>query len=270
MSQTVNPKCRAFCFTLNNYTDLEYTALSSMDCRYLCIGKEVGESGTPHLQGYVYYENPRSFNAVKKSLGKRCHVEASGGTPKQASDYCKKDGDFIEIGECPLQGNRSDIDVVRELIKEGNGMRNIVDVASSYQSIKCAESILKYKEIKRNFKTETIWVYGKSGSGKTRYAYDKHPHDEIHLQSANTKWYEGYDSHPVVIIDEVDWDTSYSMLKLLCDRFPARVEYKGGSRSFLAKTIYITSLSHPADLFASHPENGKEMLRRIDKIISLA
>lgn len=262
-------KSRAYCFTLNNYTDLEHTTISEMECRYLCIGKEIGESGTPHLQGYVYFASPRSLNSIKK-LMPRAHLEVAKGNPVQASDYCKKDGDFIESGELPAQGKRSDIDNVRDMIKEGLGMRDIVDVASSYQSIKCAESVLKYKEKKRDFKTEVTWLWGPSGSGKTRYAYDNHSPDEIHLQISTEKWYEGYDSHPIVIIDEVSNETSYSMLKLLCDRFPARVEYKGGSRSFLAKKIYITSLSHPADLFYSYPENGKEMLRRIDKIISLA
>jgi hypothetical protein len=47
----------AWCFTLNNYTtdELEFLSssiLGSGEYNYI-IGKEIGESGTPHLQGYI-------------------------------------------------------------------------------------------------------------------------------------------------------------------------------------------------------------------------
>lgn len=263
-------KFRAFCFTLNNYTDLEYTAILETECRYLCVGKEIAPTtGTPHLQGYVYFENPRSFKSVIKKFP-RSHIVPAGGTPQQNQVYCKKDGDYFEKGECPEQGARSDIQNVREMISEGQGMRQIVETATSYQSIKCAELLLKYKEQKRQWKTETIWVHGKSGSGKTRWAYDRYSFEDIHKQQAHqSKWFDGYDAHPIVILDEVDSSTSYDMLKELSDRHPCTVEIKGGRRSFLAKVLVITSLYHPEYLFMLRPENGMEMIRRIDKIIEL-
>lgn len=260
-------KSRSYCFTLNNYTEEEYLLASSIECRYLVIGKEVGESGTPHLQGYVFLENPRSLASLKKSMV-RAHIEVAKGTPLQASIYCKKDGDFIEKGEIPVKGKRTDLDEIRELVNAGQGMREMVDKANSYQSIRSAELILKYKEKKRDWKPEVIWVCGKSGTGKTRWVYDNYPYDDIHKQPAtDTKWFEGYDAHPVVLIDEVDMQTSYSDLKELTDRYAMRVHYKGGMRSFLAKVIVLTSLETPQNLYAHKPESGKEMLRRIDRII---
>lgn len=260
-------KSRAYCFTLNNYTEEEYLAISSMECKYLVIGKEKGESGTPHLQGYVYLVNPRTLTSLKKSMP-RAHIEVAKGSPLQASTYCKKDGDFYESGELPAQGKRSDLEEIREMVNAGQGMREMVDKAHSYQSIRSAELILKYKEKKRDWKPEVIWVCGKSGTGKTRWAYDNYPPEDIHKQPAtDTKWFEGYDAHPVVVIDEVDMETSYPALKELTDRYPMRVHYKGGMRSFLAKVIVLTSLETPQNLFVNKPEKGFEMLRRIDRII---
>lgn len=262
-------KSRNYCFTINNYTGLEYTAVLEIECRYLVVGKEVGLSGTPHLQGFISFENPRSFKGVSKLLP-RAYLTVANGTPLQASAYCKKDGDFVEVGECPNQGQRNDLTDVKESIQQGLGMREIVNIATNFQSLRTAEVLLKYIERKRDWQPEVIWVYGPSGIGKTRWAYDNYPFEDIHKQMADQlKWFQGYDAHAVVIIDEVNDSTEYSRLKELCDRYPAVVECKGGSRQFLAKTVVLTSLYDPNVLFRSHPENGKEMLRRISKIISL-
>lgn len=43
-----------FCFTLNNWTQEEYEDLTSRQVKWMVIGKEVGDNGTPHLQGCVF------------------------------------------------------------------------------------------------------------------------------------------------------------------------------------------------------------------------
>jgi len=48
-------RSKSFCFTLNNYTeeeDVEFEAKLNELAAYWIIGREEGESGTPHLQGY--------------------------------------------------------------------------------------------------------------------------------------------------------------------------------------------------------------------------
>lgn len=45
-------------FTLNNWTDEEYSYLTkefAPKCRWMVIGKEIGENGTKHLQGTYFY-----------------------------------------------------------------------------------------------------------------------------------------------------------------------------------------------------------------------
>lgn len=110
---------RSWCFTLNNYEDAALSALAELECRYIVYGKEVGEEGTPHLQGFVMFPNPIGFNSVKAKLPQGCHIEAAKGTPKQAADYCKKDGDFTERGDPPAQGKRKDIERLVDAINEG-------------------------------------------------------------------------------------------------------------------------------------------------------
>lgn len=264
----MSDRSRAWCFTLNNYTEEDVITFHDLECEYIIVGKEMGESGTPHLQGYVYFANARSFASMKKLNGKT-HFEKAKGSPMDNYKYCSKEGNFYEKGTMPSQGKRAVHNDVRKAVADGVGMREIAKMDGvNYQTLRSAELLMRYVEKKRDFKTQVVWLYGEPGSGKTRYAYDNEKFDDIHLQNAsNLKYFQEYDAHPVVILDEVDSDTSYVALKALCDMYPYSVEFKGGSRQFLARRIYITSLYPPQVLFQCRPHQGLEMLRRIDKVI---
>lgn len=94
-----------WCFTLNNPTSGEEGALADLldsdHVRYGVYGRETGEEGTPHFQGFVIFTSNRRFNNVKALLGDRYHIELARGTNKQADDYCKKDGNFNTYGDMP-------------------------------------------------------------------------------------------------------------------------------------------------------------------------
>lgn len=66
-------RSRNWCFTWNNYDQTTIDDIRQLDCGHL-FQEEVGESGTPHLQGVLGFTNARSFLAVKKLLPK-AHIE---------------------------------------------------------------------------------------------------------------------------------------------------------------------------------------------------
>ncbi|QUS52615.1 replication protein A [Mute swan feces associated circular virus 13] len=106
-------------FTINNWTTTEYEDLAASAptlWKYLIIGKETGEEGTPHLQCFGILNTKRRLRQVKQLPGlSRAHLEMAQGTPIQASDYCKKDKDFEEFGELPTsQGKRNEFERFRE------------------------------------------------------------------------------------------------------------------------------------------------------------
>lgn len=129
---------RRFCFTLNNYTEEELEIISNNHGRfkYLIYGKEVGESGTPHLQGFCITLSPIRYTTLKGLLSNRCHVERAMGTSAQAADYCKKDGNFTEFGTFPgRQGARSDLDEFKEWVAEQPTKPSERDIAREFPSL---------------------------------------------------------------------------------------------------------------------------------------
>lgn len=147
-------------------------------------------------------------------------------------------------------------------------MRTVTAMATSFQSIRLAECYLSYNEVKRNWKPTVSWIYGPTGSGKTRMAIDKCG-DDYWISGKNLRWWQGYDGHENVIIDDFrgDFCTFHELLRIL-DRYAYTVEVKGGSRQLLAKNIYITCPYHPKDVYSSKEDVG-QLLRRIDDIVHL-
>lgn len=85
---------KMWCFTLNNYKDDELVTLVTLfNSHSYVIGKEVGEEGTPHLQGYVKFT--RKVRPMSVVENKRIHWEKCKGSEKDNIEYCTKDGDFV-------------------------------------------------------------------------------------------------------------------------------------------------------------------------------
>lgn len=96
------------CFTLNNYEQEDADAFERWFCedtkiRYGICGQEIGENGTPHLQGFIHYDEDRKKCGIKwwKSIlpgGQRAHFETARGTDEDSAKYCSKEGVYIECG----------------------------------------------------------------------------------------------------------------------------------------------------------------------------
>lgn len=96
-TKPVRSLVRRACFTLNNWTDEELSHITSTFNVWgalYCIGKEIGEQKTPHLQGYIRLKKQKEFNTLKK-VNTRIHWEKCRGTEKQNLVYCKKDNNYV-------------------------------------------------------------------------------------------------------------------------------------------------------------------------------
>jgi len=250
-------KFRNYCFTINNYSEEEFNALKEIKCQYLVCGKEIGEQGTPHLQGYVYFKGPKTLACASKCLP-RAHLEPAKGTADQNYAYCTKEGNFIEIGTRPKSQKEKG-----EMEKER--WSNIINLAESGNLEQLKEEdpqvyLKHYRTLQAIQKdhapmpanadgTTGIWYYGPSGSGKSRKAREENP--DAYLKMCN-KWWDGYHDEEVVLIEDLDQNHGVlgHHLKIWADRYAFPAEIKGGKINIRPKKIIVTSNYHPMEIWA--------------------
>lgn len=258
-------RARAFVFTFNNYTPADEDRLRLIDCKYLIYGRErAPTTGTQHLQGYIRYANPRSVVSVRRVLG--CHVEVARGLPSQCIQYCKKDGDVHEQGEVPAdpaesgEGELERWKQAWQSAKEGK----IEEVPADIR-VRCYCTL---KRIHRDFQQAVgllaspcgVWIHGEAGSGKTMSVFTLYP--SLYTKGAS-KWWDGYDQHDVVLLDDIDpeqraWIGRF--LKIWADRYPFVAESKGQSLQIRPKKFVVTSQYTIEEIF--HDEQTRSALNR--------
>lgn len=252
-------KARSYCFTLNNYTEDEENAIHGIDCKYLIVGREVGENGTPHLQGYVSFDNPRSFNSVRKLCGGRAHLERANGGPASNREYCSKGNDFFEKGTLPeepaAQGEkeRERWRQAREMAMRGDWENIPDDLYVRYQaSFKRMhrEDRAKPNDLEQR-QTYGVWYHGPPRTGKSHRARTQH--QPLYLKDIN-KWWDDYTGESNVLIDELAPEHAGFMvgfLKRWADRWSFSGETKGGKVVLRPNLIIVTSNYSIDECFAN-------------------
>lgn len=259
-------RVRNWCFTAWNDN---FLSSNEELIQYLGYGIEVcPKTGKTHYQGYVEFKKAFTLSRVKDIFNDNTvHLECRKGTQEQAVQYCMKDNEFFEFGELKKQGKRNDLQTMREEIEHGADIASIVRTVTSFQALRGAELLLKYCENPRAIQDINVfWCYGDTGSGKSHYAYQNHP--DL-FRPISEKWWEGYDGHDCILIDDIRGHfCTYDRLLQLCDKYPFRVETKGGSRQAKYTNIYITcpwNVQKFCEKFYDRSDRFEQLYRRITK-----
>lgn len=241
----MNQKSRNWCFTWNNPPADWWSCLMDIPHRYVIGGQEVGASGTAHIQGFISFSNPKTKRTVIALLP-GCHVEKTMGTAAQAADYCKKEGNFLEDGDCPADprtgsAERERWDRALELARSGRVEEIDADIQIRYYSALNRIASDHQPTCKSLVSVCGLWIHGPSGCGKSTLARALFP--SAYPKPCN-KWWDGFRTENAVILDDVDpthasWIGYF--LKIWADRFPFIAEIKGRSRKIRPQAIIVTS-----------------------------
>lgn len=147
---TITPsgaRCRKWTFTLNNYNVYDKPMIidycNTKHIRFI-FGEEVGNSGTPHLQGFMEFKNPIQFKTLQKFLP-RAHWEMARGDIVQNFNYCSKDNNYY---------TNIYIEKPNIIVKPTNWQLQLLDIVKSIPNDR-----------------DIIWIYDTKGNiGKTAIA----------------------------------------------------------------------------------------------------
>lgn len=267
--QPQDNKQHGFVFTVNNPTVDDMSDIERLkdQCSYITYGTEIGESGTPHWQGFVWYTDRVRSTAVRRVL-RRAFVEVARGTPEQAITYCHKDGVVFEHGDRPKQrlGERERWAWIVEQAEKGE-----------LEPIKCEYPGLyvRYYERLRGLcrRTGAIldgaleheWWVGPTGTGKSKRAWEQYPD---HFQKELNKWWCGYSNEEVVVIEE--WspknECTASALKIWADRYPFTGQVKGGNLMKIRPKKIIVTSNYTIDQCFPNKEDAEPIKRRFKTV----
>lgn len=233
-------------------------------------------TGRLHYQGAIHFNRAYTWPAIHARLP-RYHVE-SVKSWKDTIDYCSSKGKHVNkphvagtqrtFGTPPAQGQRTDWDTLRQHLVTGD-LRSIDLQYHVRYPRGIMHSLDIFYEPERSRDIRVIVLWGPSGTGKTRTAYDLTDGKTWWRMEAKHQWYNGYLNHEVAIIDDFDPRDSGISLRVflqITDRYEVRAPTKGGFANFKPKLLIFTSNIHPCDWWPS--ENDK-VLRRIHQITHL-
>lgn len=258
----------AWIFVLNNYTDVEVEAIKtfvSFSCSYGCFGKEVGENGTPHLQGYFKLRKRDRLSHLKNTVSSRAHFESARGGPWSNRVYCSKDGDFWEYGTTPTPPRKTRDDIARDFkVAFFSGPDAVAEFAADqpaailYSGHNLVRNAMGFTRPLPRPDISVEWIWGPPGVGKSRTAHERFPGGFV--KEPRTKWWSGYMLEKEVIIDDfASKGIDINHLLRWFDRYPCWVESKGGMVPLLADKFVVTSNFAPEDCFTAddggpHPQ----------------
>lgn len=248
-----------------------YTPYLHDELNYIRGQLELGNStGFLHWQLLAAFKKKSRLRTVKRIFGDECHAEP--GRSNAALEYVWKEdtrviGTTFELGQLPMQRNRDkDWEAVRDHAKHGRLDDIEADIyIRCYSNLKrIAMDHLQPLAIER----EVIVFWGPTGTGKSRRAWeeagiDAYPKDPL------TKFWDGYNGHANVIIDEFRGIINISHILRWFDRYPVNVEVKGSATTLKATKIWITSNLHPNDWYPELDQRTQEALLRRLTIIEI-
>lgn len=266
---------RNVCFTLNNWKKAEVVAIKKWKYKYIVFAEEIGDSGTPHIQGYVEWPSSKKFTVMKR-LNPRIHWESRKGTAAQAADYIRdpkppkiKGVNLFEDGDISNQGERADLNKIKDEILAGKRVDDItIENPIIYHQYGRTLNKIEDLVMRKKFRTEMtqgIWLWGATYVGKSHAAFENYHPDTHYNVPKDGNWWDAYTQQETVIINDFRGEITYGEMLNLVDKWPHTVRRRNREpMPFTSKLVVVTSSLPPEEVYYNLAENDtlEQLLRR--------
>lgn len=240
----------------------QYTPILHTDVIYTKGQLECGEGGFLHWQLIAVFNKNVRLSAVTKLYGPY-HAELTKSD--KAMDYVWKDDTSVadtrfELGKLPLKRNsKTDWEAVWNSAKT-NKIEDI-DYNIRFQHYRTIKQITKDYLIPQSIEREVFVFWGRTATGKSRRAWEE-AGLEAYPKDPRTKFWDGYQGHKHVVMDEFRGSIDIAHLLRWFDRYPVIVEQKCTATTLCATKIWITSNLDPRQWFPDIDELTRDALLR--------
>lgn len=304
MSQSnANPQSRKYNLTVNNpqnvglsLEDMDHTILDNLNPQYYARSMEISESGTTHFHAALFRPSPIRFSTLKRLLP-TAHIEKAYGTMEENRDYIAKGGKwattdkadtvvpgtFKEFGQMPAaqEEKATTMTTIMKELEQGKTTAEILalhpEQAMQAQKIDALREILRTDKVsgKDRGTLDVSYVYGATGTGKTRSVYDTHDARDIcritNYGGSNGVRFDQYQGQDVLVFDEFASQVPLSDMLNYLDRYPLMLPARYADRAACYTKVYIISNLPLTGQYkgeqANAPERWAAFCRRLTRVL---
>ena len=270
-------------------------AIEPLKPQYYALADEIGtEAHHLHTHIILYRSSAIRAKTILKRFPKM-HNEALKGTMAEARTYIRKEGkwenteksdtpvpdSFEEYGDLPREpgrGAHTELEWMMDLVKNGESDLEIIEkipsLVTKISAIQHYRQLVIEEQAHEYRKMDVIYIFGKTGTGKTRSVYQNYDSAEIcTINDYNgTGIFDAYDSSRVKILclDEFRSSITFNLLLSLTDGNFQTINCRYSNRTATHTTVLIISnitlLEQYPNIQQTEPESWKALLRRISEV----
>ena len=266
-----NTQSRKWSLVINNPQEcgLDHSAiveiLRKFSPAYFCMADEIATTGTYHTHIFLYSPSPIRFSTVKNRFP-TAHIDKTYGSAKENRDYIRKEGKwaetdkaetkvpdtFLEWGDMPTEKEEKApqmyklIQEVRDGISTANIIEGSPNLAFRVRDIDALrQTLLSDRYASENRKIEVWYIFGASGTGKTRGIYERHDAKDIcritNYRNGRGISFDGYTGQDVLVFEEFHSQIPIEDMLNYLDIYPLPLPARYSDRVACYTRVYITS-----------------------------
>ena len=296
-----NTQSRKWALVINNPLEagLDHAAIREILYRfspaYFCMADEIATTGTYHTHIFLFSPSPMRFSTVKNRFS-TAHIEKAYGSAKANRAYILKEGHwadtdkaetsvsgtFEEWGDLPAEKEEEAPEMFKLIqdLRAGKSVMEIIEdnpkLAFRIREIETLrQAILEEKYSAENRALEVTYLYGASGTGKTRGIFEKHDRKSIcritDYGGRNGVRFDAYHCQDVLVLEEFHSQIPISAVLNYLDIYPLTLPARYTDRIACYTKVYITSNipleEQYRDIQRYQMETWRAFLRRVQNVI---